>query len=175
MASIGDVLSVAAALVSAVGGFFSARAAAQSAHSARETQQAAADAERRSMLRLVALTAAETIVEAGAIEARGNDLKKAYRALYTHAGQYGSASHKAHEGVVDSQMKTSVDKSDHAALFTGAITKLASAPPEEIDRVQLSLSSALTELRAIRLDLERKNAIIQDDIAPYRNRAILGK
>lgn len=169
-----EVVSAAAAVVSAVGGALAALAAFRSAESARIAQQAAAGAEHRAALRQIGITATEVLIEAERIVSRGNDLKLAYQTLFAFAGRAGSSRQTLYDSAIDEKLQHASKLSDYAKLFTTAAGKLDSAPPEETDRVQVRLSNTLTEIRALREDLERELSGVEGQSATYRDKAIKG-
>lgn len=169
-----EVVSAAAAVVSAVGGAFAAIAAFRSADSARVAQQAAATAELRAALRQIGVTATEVLIEAERIASRGDDLKIAYRSLFIFAGQVGGSREALYDSAVDEKMKHATELSEYSKLFASNTGKLDSAPPEEIDRIQVRLSSILTEIRALREDIEREISGVEGQSATYRDKAIMG-
>lgn len=169
-----EVVSAAAAVVSAVGGAFAAWAAFRSAESARIAQQAGAAAEHRAALRQIGTTATEVQIEVERIASRGNDLKIAYRTLFTFAGQLGSSRNNLYDAAVDEKLKRASELGGYAKLFTTAAAKLDGTPPEETDRVQVRLSNTLTEIRALREDLERELSSVEGQSATYRDQAIRG-
>ena len=169
-----EIVSAAAAVVSAVGGAFAAMAAFRSAESARVAQQAAATAEHRAALRQIGITATEVLIEAERITSRSNDLKLAYRTLFVFAGASGGSRQNLYDSAVDEKLKHASELSDYAKLFVAAYGKLDNAPPEETDRVQVRLSNTLTEIRALREDLERELSGVEGQSATYRDKAIKG-
>ena len=169
-----EVISSAAAVLSAVGGAFAAFAAFRSAESARISQQAAAAAEQRAALRQIGTTATEVLIEAERIASRGCDLKIAYRTLFTFAGQSNGSRQKIYDAAADEKLKHASKLADYAKLFTAAAEKLDGTPPEETDRVQVRLSNALMKIRALREDLERELSCVEGQSATYRDKVIKG-
>lgn len=168
-----EVVSAAAAVVSAVGGVFAAMAAFRSADSAWVVQQAAATAEHRAALRQIGVTATEVLIEAERISSRGGDLKIAYRSLFVLAGQIGGSREALYDAKVNEKLNRASELSEYAKLFAGNTRKLDNAPPEETDRVHVHLSNAFTEIRALREDIEREIAGIEGQSATYRDKAIM--
>lgn len=169
-----EVISAAAAIVSAVGGAFAAFAAFRSAESARVAQQSAAAAEHRAALRQIGVTATEALIEAERIASRSNDLKIAYRSLSIFAGQVGGSREALYVSAIDEKLKHASGLSGYAKLFASNTGKLDNAPPEETDRVQVRLSNTLTEIRALREDIERELSGVEGQSATYRDKLIKG-
>lgn len=169
-----EVVSAVAAVVSAAGGAFAAFAAFRSADSAKVAQQAATAAEHRAALRQIGITATEILIEVERFASRGSDLKIAYRTLSTFAGQAGGSRQSIYDKAVDEKLKYVAELSEHAKLFANNAGKLDNAPPKETDRVQVRLSSALTEIRALREDIERELAGVEGQSATYRDKVIKG-
>lgn len=164
---IPELVSAAAAVVSAIGGTLATLAAFRSAETARVTQKAAAAAEHRAALRQIGTTATEILIELKRITTRGNDLKSGYRVLFTTAGQVGSSRKNLYDASVDEKLMLASQLADYAKLFTAANTKLDSTPPEETDRVHVRLSNILTEVRALREDLERELSSVEAQSAVF--------
>jgi hypothetical protein len=156
-----EVVSAVAAVVSAAGG-------------AKVTQQAATAAEHRAALRQIGITATEILIEVERFASRGSGLKIAYRTLSTYAGQAGGSRQSLYDKAVDEKLKYVAELSEHAKLFANNAGKLDNSPPEETDRVQVRLSSALTEIRALREDIERELAGVEGQSATYRDKVIKG-
>ncbi|MFI3120718.1 MAG: hypothetical protein QX203_12155 [Methylococcaceae bacterium] len=169
-----EIVSAAAAVVSAVGGAFAALAAFRSADSARVTQRAAEAAEHRVALRQIGTTATEVFIEKERITSRGTNLKMAYQTLFAFAGQLGGSRKNFYESAVDEKVQHASKLGEYAKLFTTAAEKLDGTPPEETDRVQVRLSNSLTEIRALREDLERELSGVEGQSATYRENAIKG-
>lgn len=169
-----EIVSAAAAVVSAVGGAFAAFAASRSAKSAQIAQEAAAAAEHRAALRQIGVTATEILIETGRITARANALKSAYRSLAILAGQYGGSRQQLWESAIDEKLKHASELSKYAKSFASTSGKLDHAPPEETDRVQVRLTNTLSETRALREDLERELFGVEGQSAAYRDKAIMG-
>jgi hypothetical protein len=170
-----EYISAAAAVVSAIGGAFAAVAAFRSAASARDAREAAQVSEKRAALRQLTLTAAEVLVEEQRVDARAADLKSSYRDLFTFAGQ--SAGGKR-EGMLLSEIEkkiTEVTKlSNYAKPFTSESSALRNGPLEEINIREIKLAQKLTQVRAIREDLEREQASVEGQCTTFRERALRG-
>lgn len=166
-----EAVSAIAAVVSAVCGAFAALAAFRSAGSARVAQQTSTAAEQRAALRQIGTTATEVLIEAKRVASLGNDLKIAYRILFTLAGQFGGSRQNLYDLAVDEKLKSASELGGYAKLFTTAAEKLKGTPPGETDRVQVRLSNSLTEIRALREDLEHELAGVEEQSATYRDKA----
>jgi hypothetical protein len=168
MASNAELVSAAAAVVSAIGGAFAAWAAYRSADSARASQRAAEEAERRASLRQVAATCSEIITEAKRVETRGNQTKLAYNTLAAFSGSLGNSAISIRLNEVDAKVQRSSELATHAKLFVDGASALGQAPSDELDRVELRESSALVEVRAVREELELELSDLQAQIAQRR-------
>jgi hypothetical protein len=168
MASNAEIVSAAAAVVSAVGGAFAAWAAYRSADSARASQRAAEEAERRARLRQLAATCSEVITEANRVETRGNQTRLAYNTLAAFSGSLGNSAVAIRLSGVDTKVQRSSELATHARLFVDGASALSQAPSDELDRVQLRESSALVEVRALREELELEPSDLQSQIAQRR-------
>lgn len=168
MASTTELVSAVAAVVSAIGGALAAWAAYRSADSARASQRATEEAERRASLRQVAATCGEIITEAKCVETRGNRTKLAYNTLAVFSGSIGNSAITIRLNEVDAKVQRSADLAKHAKLFVDGASALVQAPSEELDRVQLRESIALVEVRALREELDLELAELQSQIAQCR-------
>lgn len=86
-----EYISVIAALVSAVGIVLSACASYRSAESAKRTEDASLEAERRAFLRQISLTSVDVVTEAERVKSRGEATKVAYNDLAAFTGNVGSS------------------------------------------------------------------------------------
>lgn len=170
MAGATELVSLVAAVVSAIGGAFAARAAFLSARSARETQLAADDAERRATRRDLGRTAAEVIIDCGRVERLRQALKSEYGSLAIFNGGYGDARMQIKFDEIDGlAAEAEVLKKDAALFFDGAAS-LLDAPVEEIDRVLLRQQTALTRVQSLRVDFEREYTQVERQNAESRAR-----
>ncbi|MFC7421334.1 hypothetical protein ACFQNF_15830 [Iodobacter arcticus] len=144
-------------------------AAYRSAKSALISQQTALDSEHRLALRQICITASSIIIEAKHFTARSNELHRAYRTLAVLQGQYDGSRQKLFEDEINVKTNRTRHLSNHAELFSTISDHLNSAPPEELDRIQIQLSSALNEIAAIREALEQELTAIQSQCAPNIN------
>lgn len=174
MTSTVEVISVGAAAISAIGGAFAAWAAHRSAVSAQEAQAAAFDAERRAGLRQIGQTASELILEGRRVESRANETKLAYETLFAFSGGTGGSRKNLYISQIDEKLKGAAKHIENAKLFAPELSKLKAVPLDEIDRVQTNLLSALTEVCALREDLEREYAGVEAQCAMYRQNVITG-
>lgn len=172
MPSTSELLSLAAAVVSAVGGAFSAWAAFRSAGSARLAQEEAARAERRAALRRVSETAGLVVSEVERIKARGPLLQLNYRSLFALSGSAGGSRSNVYIEAVDEKVKKAITLADDASLFAGEAKSLEDATLEEIDRVQVRLSNSLATVRGVREDLEREESSVEAQSAQLREQRL---
>lgn len=163
-----DLLSLAAAVASAVGGGFAAWAAFRSAGSARLAQEEAARAERRAALRRVSETAGQVVSEAERIVARGPQVKLSYRSLFTLSGGAGNSRLPLYLDGVDEKVKKAAALAEDAKLFAGEARSLSDATLDDIDRVQVRLSNSVGTARGIREDLEREESSVEAQCAERR-------
>lgn len=169
-----STVQIFSAVVSAIGVVLSAFAAFRSASSARQAQRTVAEAERRASLRQVALTATEVLVEFRRAQARGNEAKRAYGGLAAFSRNTGSDRQVMYVQAIEDKIQGLVPRADNAKLFAFQSEKLLLVPMADIERVQTDLSNSLTEIRALREDLEREHALVHAQCEVYRERAIRG-
>lgn len=175
MASNPELVSAAAAVISAIGGAFAVLAAFRSADSARSSQRAAEEADRRAALRHIAVTSSEVVTEAMRVGSRARDAKLAYNTLAVFSGSFGNSSIVARVAEVDCKAQRAGELSNHAKLFAEGATSLSQAPREELDRVQFRESAALIEVRALREDLEIELSGLQEHIDQHREGQLRAK
>lgn len=167
-----EVTSAIAAVISAIGTVFATWAAFRSAGSAQLAQKAAAEAERRSDLRQLCITAGEVLVEFRRVESRAVDAKQAYTTLFTFSGNSSGSRRNIYISAIEEKSKTATQLQNHAQLFISPPKNLGTAPLDEIDRIQTKLSNSLTEMRALRQDLEREHASVESQNAVYQEKVI---
>lgn len=163
-----ELFSLAASVVSAMGGGFAAWAAFRSAGSAREAQKSAEESERRASLRRVSETASAVSVEADRILIRGERLKLGYRSLFTLSGGTNHSKLPQYLDVIEEKMRKAAAFGVDASLFAGEPKLLAEATAEDVDRVQLRLAHSLVTVRGIREDLEREETGVESQCAELR-------
>jgi hypothetical protein len=167
-----ELVSAGAAVVSAVGGAFAAFAAFRSAASARAAQEAAAATEKRTVLRQVAITANDVLVEVERVESRSLVLKQGYRSLFTFGGSSGGSREALYLKAVDEKVASVQALASIAKPFVSGGSDLANATLEEINENEIKLTQALSQVRATREDLEREHASVEGQCATYRENAI---
>lgn len=165
-------LSAFAALVSAVGGAAAAVAAFRSAGSATAALRAAREAEKRANLREIASTAAALAVEVERVQLRTNDLLIEYRDAEIFSGSREHTGFKELRDQVNASASKATDLGSSAAPFLEGAKSLRDAPLDEIDRVQLRLSQALVNVRAIREELQGKHASVSKENFAQRERRL---
>lgn len=168
------VISAVAAVVSAIGGAFAAVAAFRSAASAREVREAAQTSEKRAALRQLTVTASEVLVEARRAESRAAELKLAYRTLFIFSGSSGSSRERVYLAEVDKKLAEVTKFSESAKPFASGQDSLMNGPVDEISSRETKVAELLTQVRAIREDLEREHASVEGQCAMYRETAIRG-
>ena len=161
---VAESIAVLAAVASAIAGVFSAVAAARSAAAARETQQAAADAERRVLFRLLSASAAEVDAEHRLAEACASDLLSGYQTLEARSGSIGNSG--IAERVVKVRERILAVKGDveHALTFLYGALVLQQAPTEEVERVNIRVSTTLSRLRSLREAFNRESASLEPQL-----------
>lgn len=174
MADPSAVISAVAAAMSAIGGAFAAVAAFRSAASAREAREAAETSEKRAALRQLMVTTNEVLVEARRAESRGAELKLAYRTLFTFGGSSGGSREGLYLAEVDKKLAGVTKLSEHAKPFASDQDGLMNGPVDEISSRETKVAQVLTQVRAIREDLEREHASVEGQCTTYRENAIRG-
>jgi hypothetical protein len=154
------VISAIAAVVSAIGGAFAAVAAFRSAASAREAQEAAQASEKRAALRQLTVTANEVLIEARRAESRGAELKLSYRTLSTLGGSSGGSREGLYLAEVERKLAEITTLSERAKPFAFDQEGLLNGPLDEISVRETKIVQALTQVRALREDLEREHASV---------------
>lgn len=175
MADSASVISAIAAVVSAIGGAFAAVAAFRSAGSARDAREAAKVSEKRAALRQLTVTANEVLVEARRAESRCAELRLAYRTLATFSGNTGGSRESLYLAEVDKKLTEVAKLSEYAKPFAPGQDGLMNGPTDEIGSRETKIAKVLTQVRAIREDLEREHASIEGQCATYRELVIQGR
>ena len=168
------VISAIAAVVSAVGGAFAAIAAFRAAGFARDAHEAAQVSEKRGALRQLTITSNEVLVEAKRAESRATDLKLAYRTLAVFSGASGGSRENLYVTEIDKRLVNVASLSEAAKPFSSGQDSLMNGPAEEISRRETKMAQLLTNVRAIREDLEREHASVEAQCATFREKAIQG-
>lgn len=174
MSDLAVVISVIAAAVSAIGGVFAAVAAFRSAASAREAQEAAQASEKRAAVRQLKVTVNEVLVEARRVESRGAELKLSYRTLFTFGGSSGGPRESSYLAEVERKLAEVTTLSERAKAFASDQEGLLDGPLEEISVRETTMAQILTQVRAIREDLEREYGSVEGQCTTYREKAIRG-
>lgn len=112
------------------------------------------------------------IIEAERFRDRAKSLKIAYSSLAVVAGQLGGSREGLAHATVDEKLKYAAKLHESVNSFAGGTTALDDLPLVELDRAQLRVTNARTELRAMREDLERDLSSLEAQIAEYRRQQI---
>ena len=164
MENLNSVLSLIATIGSAIAGAYAARAAYLSAHSAREAQKSADDAELRALLRELSSSSSRVVVEESRIQMAGNDVKRAYRTLAMNTGNSTNSKLALYVAATDKKMITAAELAKDAALFSGGAKSLHLCPLDEIERVLSRQIEALHIVQSIRDDLTREHLSLESEI-----------
>ena len=120
----------------------------------------------------VARTAADVLAELQRVESRSQQAKIGYDTLRAFSGSYGSSGIEESKIKVSSLQARAQELAEYAKLFLDPGAKLRDSPPEETDRVQVKLSVTLSEIAAVREELDRTAATVEAQNAQYRQRAL---
>ena len=167
-----EVISATAAVISLVVSALATGAAFRSADSARSAQRSADEAAQRLGLFNISRTASDVLVELQRIQGRAQQAKSAYQTLAVFSGSYQNSGIEQSKTEVDAQFKRAHELAEYARLFTDGGPKLLSAPPEEFDRVLLRLTATLSEITALREELDRTIASVEAQNSQYRERVV---
>jgi hypothetical protein len=163
-----EILSVAATVVSAIGGAFAAWAAWQSARSASKAQEAAELMERNVALRDVAMAAGEVSVEARRAESRAGQLKLSYGTLFTLSGSFGNSRQALYVAEIDKKLDRIAQLVEDASKFDDKASTLRKTTIEDVLRVQTRLTNSVNEVRALREELDREHDQVERQCAERR-------
>ncbi len=169
-----EAITAWAAVASAVGTVLATLAAFRSAGSAQSAQDAAAESERRFAVRELCLAAGEVLIEFLRVEARAIDAKQAYTTLFVFSGGSGGSRKGVYISAVEEKVKVATELRDHANLFVSPAESITAGPLGEIDRIHTKLMGSLTQMRALREDLEREYGSVEGQNAVYREKVIQG-
>ena len=170
--SVSEVVSAVAAVFSAIGGTFAAVAAFRSAASARHAQASADEAERRSMLRQLVLTAKDVVLESGRCVTAAALAARSRKDLAIFTNNLGGPSHKLSRDEHEEKTKRAVAIQGEAKVFSDSPHTLRDSPPSELDRVLTKLLSLVSEARSLREDLERERDDLERQCEHFRRAAI---
>ena len=169
-----ELVSIMAAVASAVGGAFAAVAAFRSAGSARDAQRAADEAERRALLRQVVLTAKDVALEARRTLNAAVLTLRSHKDLATFSGGLGGSRHQLAKDALADKSAGAAAIEKEGKVFDAWPSSLEKAPVAEIDRVLTKLLGLFSEARSAREDLEQERADIERQCDLYRKRVIEG-
>lgn len=167
-----ELVSALAAVVSAIAGGFAVVAAFRSADSARKAQLSADEAERRAVLRQVALTGKDIELEAKRCVDAAALAGRSHKDLAIFAGGLGGSRHQLVKDALAEKAKRAEAIEGEGKLFGTWPSTLESAPLSEIDRVLTKLLALLSEAKGMRDDLERDRADVERQCDAYRNKVI---
>lgn len=168
MTTVVEVLSVAAATVSAVGGVFAVGAALQSSRSASKAQATADAMESRLALRDVALAAGEVQIESRRAQSRAEQLKLSYANFFMLSNSFGSSRQALYTAEIDKKTNRIAQLVEDAKKFDDGAESLRQATHDNILRVQVRLSNSTKEICALREELDREHDQIEGQCAERR-------
>lgn len=169
------MVSAVAAAISAVGGAFAAVAAFRSATSARDAQKSADEAQRRMALRDLAVVAGDALVEATQCEVRAESAVRSHKDLAIFNNTLGGSRQKLAEDSLQKKIARAQAVANDAKLFIGGAAGFAIASLDEIDRVHTRLRGSLSEVRALREDIEHEQAAVDAKSAEHRESMLRAK
>ena len=161
MSDTTDWFSAVAALVSAAGGAFAARAAFLSARSARDTQNAADEAERRVSLREVSVLASSVTAESQRITNLAQNLKIGYQTMGAFSGSTGNSGIEQCIALVGQKVAEAAKIAEDASLFGDGAKSLSKCSLEDVDRVHTRQAAAYNRVHALREELEREQSSVE--------------
>ena len=161
MTDIATWISVAAALVSAVGGAFAARAAFVSARLARETRAATEEAEHRSARRQIGADASAVVVEAKRVSGLVDHVIRANRGLAALQGGLGGSRLQLFTEAVERKRDESKSLAERATLFSDSLQSLKDTTADDLERIRLQQREALHIVQALREDLVREQESLE--------------
>lgn len=167
-----EIISATTAVISLVVGALATLAASRSADSARAAQRFSEQAAKRLQLFAVAHTASDTLVEHQRVRARVEQAAIAYDTLGAFSRSYQNAGIEECKKNAAANADRARVLAEYAELFADGAQKLSEAPSEELDRVQVKLAAALSEIRALREELDREVATVDARNAQHRERAL---
>lgn len=168
MAEPTSIISVVAAVVSAIGGAAASIAAFRSTKHAREAFDENRNAEKRFSLRQLSLTAHSVSVEVERILWLSQGLKTSYRSLAVSSGAVGGSREQLFQKEIDANIDAAKKLSAKADPFISLQTQLLNGPLEEISSRELEMAQCLSETIALRLKIEMALSEIQAQNATHR-------
>lgn len=168
--SLNFIVAIGAAIATAL----AALAAFRSARSAELAQQALIDEQLRSGRREVATLVAACSYELSRIRFLAHTLNIIDRASAILSGGLGGSRRKVAEDGVSKSVSEAEDSFRAAAPFSDNPTAIGQLAQEDIDRLQVSLTIHLADLRAIAGKLDRDSSSREAQLLQQRERAIMG-
>jgi hypothetical protein len=165
--SYGDVATVVATVFNLLIAFLATMAAFRSAGSARDALRAADRSERNSALRDFAVAETELHVEVNRVESRGVELTRPYKLLLGGGSQL-----TYHTSAIEEKVQAARGLSSKAPTLSAKEDKLHEVPLDSINSNHVQIARALTQVRAIREDLEREQASVEGQCAANREAEI---
>ena len=167
-----NLVSLFAAVLSAVFGVVSGVAAYKSAIAAKRAQESSDEAERRGVLRNLVVTAREVEVESARSCEVAEKAGRSRNDLAVFTGNVGGPRSKSDQEGYSAKSTRASEIGREAKLFSTWPSVLEKAPLEEIDRVLAKLLALRSEVTAIRQSLESSHADLERQNDTFRNRGV---
>lgn len=151
-----DLVSSVAALVAAVGGLWAARAAHQSAVTAREATRHAENVERRGIFRDLIAAANGVIAESDRVIALFEEVKSEYRTLAVFTGNTGGSRVELYVDRADSKSKEVLPYYDEAKQLVEQQASLRDTSEEDLTQTLCKIGGYLITVQRIKAELERE-------------------
>lgn len=158
---IAENISTLAAAASALAGIYAAVAAARSAGSARVAQEAAAESERRVAVRLLSVASADVQVEYQRAQACASDLLSGYQNLEARSGSFQNSGIAERVTKVRERINGVGADVEHAVSFRHGALVLQQSPISDVEREHIRVATTLTQVRALREELDRERAVLE--------------
>lgn len=167
-----SLISVIAAVASAIGGAVACVAAFRSAGHAKMVFEESQKADKRVVLRQLALTAYQVSVEVERIKWLAQGLTAAYRDLAMFSGANGGSRETLYKKEIGEKVEIAERLQEKAKPFVEFQIAPLNGPLDEINSREVAMSQCLSEAVSLREKIEIELADIQAHVATRRESAL---
>ena len=165
-------IAVFAALVSAIGGLFSAVAAFKSANSASQSIKKIQDSERLKLLRNLSTVANAVEAESFVISSICERISKAYEDLGVLTGQPGGSRQQILANAVEEKNRRILLFQDEARNIIEQLDSYKDITEEELNSHVLDIEGKLVQIERLKEQLERELYSVEDKNRIFREKTI---
>ena len=168
-----NLVGAVAAAISAAGGLYAAWAAHRSAVSSDKSARHAEHVHLRGLVHELSIVANEVVSETLKSDALCNELKSAYRELFTHAGQgAGSSRLESYLSAVETKQARLTEPQQQARSVADRISELHAASENDVSLALSKTAGARIAVQRLREELERELDSVTAQNQTYRQAII---